>query len=376
VKRRAFTLLEVVVAMTLAITLLSAGVALFLSARRAAIDAAQGAHVNREGQLALRTLFRDLSYLGVGLPPSKAICVDGGCGGQSLGSAVRVGRADGLVIFGDLPLPNAELNGLVALTRLRGDVDSAFVAISSELNGVCAPPNISAPAAMRCQTSRASLVPGAFTADDDCKDGALDARTCPWGLHKWVGTAANPMAVLAVEPSGASHLRSWRGAFADVDNAIGVQLDAPLPRAPFFAPIGGGFLTTLDRVAWSFEKKDGGVCNVSDGSCLLRRLQCWAAPSTPDDPLFPAPGSASRIASTTTLTGCGTATSTGWETVASGVTAFSLRYFSDNDTALPVPLSRADALRVRAIEVELTLLKGTERQTTRQRVLLEGRDVR
>jgi hypothetical protein len=357
--------------------------------RATLVDAATRAQLSRDALVVADMLRRDLRYLGAGAPLATAACVDGGCDGKAFGAAVRMGLATELAFIGDLPDPNAELNGVVQLSRLGGDADSASVSLLSEVSGNCSPWASAAPATAQCSTSVSTMIPGTFiAAEDDCKSSNATARTCPWALNKWQKSGSSPVPLLAIDNLGRPRMRSWDGASTSTDGRyFNLQLSAgpsggsaALVRDDFFQPVGGGYFSHLDRVVWTLESPAGAAC--SDGKCVVRRRQCWGAATDPTALSYPSVGRSTALLSTSTTEpiACTAPDSgTGWEVIATNVSALSFRYYNQTSTELATPLTAANALLVRAIEFELDMFATSpsgkvHKQTIRDRVFLANRD--
>lgn len=384
---RGFSLVEVVVALTLGSGIMAGGLFMFKKTRFVAVEATVRAELARDAQLALDVLGRDLAALGAGVPAGR--CNDASCTpGASLHPAVRRAGPGGFAFLGDAPYPNAELAGAVSIARFAGDADSARVAVTSELNGACMPYASTAAAAFRCRTTATTLVPmGATTTADDCLQGQGDRRTCPWSLAKWqrgvAGTGAT--ALVAVDGRGNFYARRWSGATAAVDQAFGVELTAgaggiaPLPRSEFFTTVGGGHLLNLDRILYSVENATmaGGACSSSD--CVVKRRQCWGLVQDPTAAAFPS-AATGQVLSTTTPSACAAPDDgTPWETILTNVESFAFSYVLVGVAAPVAEVAAVDLPNVRAVDVAFTLVRTTPgggrvlRERVEQRFFLTNR---
>jgi prepilin-type N-terminal cleavage/methylation domain-containing protein len=384
---RGFSLIEVVVALTLSSAIMAGGLFMFKKTRYVAVEATVRAELARDAQLALDVVGRDFATLGAGVPAGK--CNDASCTpGASLHPAVRRAGALYMAFLGDAAYPNAELSGAVSIARFAGDADSARVAVSSELNGACLPYATTAATAFRCRTTATSLVPlDTSSTTDDCFQGQSDGRTCPWSLGKWQrGRAgARRPALVAVDARRKFYARRWSGATAAVDNAFGVELaagaagTAPLPRSEFFVSVGGGHLVALDRVLYSVENAamGGGACSSSD--CVLKRRQCWGLIEDPTAATFPAAGTGQLLSTTTPAACTAPDDGTGWETVLTNIESFSLAYTLVGSSTTVSEVATADLPKVRAVDVTFTTKRDppgggrTLRQRVAQRFFLGNR---
>ncbi|MBM4280082.1 MAG: prepilin-type N-terminal cleavage/methylation domain-containing protein [Deltaproteobacteria bacterium] len=386
----AFTLIELLVALSIAAAIAASAMAMFLVVRLSSLEAAARAQMARDAQVALDTLERDLRGFGAGVPLGVNDDAGSPAEGQSLLPIVRVGRSDNLVFLGDLPYPNAELPGLASLAYVGASGSPAHrIAVTSETSGPCIPP-FGTTGILACRTSATTLLPG-LQAAANCDGGApalvasstaaqfTRARTCPWGMHKWLHGSDGLVYLTLVAVDGTwIERRSSSGGIGneDVDGKfVGTHLDHAFPeggefvgRARFFANAGGGYVATLDRVLFAVEQTSspGTPCGgTAGGDCALRRRQCWGRLQDPSASSFPAAGTTSFIgSSTTSLLNCAAgqtqANGTNWETVLSGIEDLDLRYFEGATTQLVgsgtgQALTAAQAGRVRAVEVEVRL---------------------
>jgi prepilin-type N-terminal cleavage/methylation domain-containing protein len=392
-RRPGFTLLELLVALSMAAVIATMAIAMFLTVRLSSLETATRAQLARDGQAALDAIEHDLRFFGAGVPLGvNGDAVSTSASGKSLLPILRVARDDNLVFLGDQPYPNAELPGLASLAYvgLSGS-DSHRLAVTSETSGVCIPPN-SAPGTgkLGCRTSKTTLLPdlqssadcGSSTPAITTSTTAADfqaARTCPWGMNKWLLGNGGLVYLTVVDAEGKWHERrnqpSGLGG-ADVDGFYrGTHLEHGFPasgdefigRPRFFAAAGGSYVTVMDRVFYAVEDTAtaGTRCaGTAGGDCSLRRRQCWGRLEDPANANFPPAGTSSFVGSTSTQLNCTTASTpedgTPWETIVSGVESVRFRYFQNATTQLAgsgtgAPLTSAQASAVRAIEVEVRL---------------------
>jgi prepilin-type N-terminal cleavage/methylation domain-containing protein len=385
-RHRAFTLLEMIVALTIAGALSTSAIAMFLSVRTAALEADARAQVTRDGQVVLDTIENDLRFFGAGVPLGINDDVGTSASGKRLLPILRVARDDNLVFLGDLPYPNAEFSGIAALAYLNSS-DHRIV-VTSELSGSCIPP-VGSAGELACKTSKTTLLPDLQSAADCAgSSGSVGvsptaaeleaARTCPWGMNKWLIGASDRIYFTIVDAKGRWHERTNR------DNAVGnsdadgkfkaTHLEHEYPASgqhtfassELFGDTGGSYVAILDRVFYAIEESStpGSPCKGTvGGNCILRRRQCWGRLEDPATATFPAGGTSAFVGTSASIANCAANDGTGWETVMSGIEDVTFRYFSDAATQVTgsgtgQPLAATDAQRVKAIEVEVRMRRS------------------
>lgn len=386
---RAFTIIELMVALALGAVLTTAATATLLVARFAATESALKASMARDGQLVMDNIERDLAYLGAGVPKAANADTAGAAVGRSMLPVVRAGLTSNLVFIGDLPYPNAEVPGIAGLARVNGGAPSRTLTVTDEISGPCVPPanNAGAP----CLTSNSTLVPGTYVAADDCDASQPTARTCPWGMRKWQNGSGGDTFLTFVDVAGNWYSRKVTGINAGTPvvafegRYTGVALTAGFPGgagADNIDPttfLGAGYVGNIDRVLYALEDPGapGSACATS--TCALYRRQCWGSVGDPTAAGFPTAGT-SFVGTTSALSGCAAGTDgTGWETLATGISSFSFTYYQ-NTAALSAPLNAGDRTNVRAVEVNLTMTKKIPGQTRnavvnmRRRFFLNNRE--
>lgn len=359
---RGFSLIEAIVALTIAAILMSAALVTFSGGKYTVQESARRAQMARDAQLVLDLLGKDINALGAGVPIGS--CLDG-CSAttEKLSPALRRATSDSLAFLGDAPFPNAELPGVATVTRFAGDANSDKVALMAEVTGPCTPPATSASNAFQCATSATTPLAGTFIATDDCKESQPNARTCPWQLNKWQASNAAPVHLTFVEAAGDFFLRKWDGTTTTVDNHLGIQVQAEsggaavLTRDLFYDPIGSGYVVNIDRILWSVEDAGGGPCDSGD-TCTVRRRQCWGHMDTPSATDFPSADTTAFV-STSNPRNCTAPTDgTGWETIVEGVdgvTDFNIEYFGANGASLGNTVTVANLTNVRSLVVTMSL---------------------
>lgn len=384
---RGFSLVEVIIALTIGAVLMSAALITFSGGKYTAQEAARRAQMARDAQLVLDMLGRDINSLGAGVPIGTCL---NGCSAttEKLSPALRRATSDSLAFLGDAPFPNAELPGVATLTRFAGDANSDTVALIAEVSGPCTPPATSASNAFQCQTSVTTPLAGTFPSSDDCKQAAPTARTCPWMMNKWQASNTAPVHLTFVDAAGDFFQRKWNGTTAVVNNHFGIQVQAEtggaaiLTRDLFYDPIGSGYIVNLDRILWSVEDAGGGTCDSGD-TCTVRRRQCWGHNDTPSAADFPSTGTAAFTSSSTPRNCTAPTDGTGWETLVEGVdgvTDFNIEYFGANGASLGTNVTVANLINVRSLVVNMTLQDRVGqgpilRHTVNQRFFVPNREV-
>jgi prepilin-type N-terminal cleavage/methylation domain-containing protein len=398
----AFTLIEVVVATTLMLIIAAAAVGILSQAYATQAEGATRNQIARDAQLVVDTLSRDLAYAGVGVPRGfrndTADFTGGTRESHQLRPIFRRFKSDHIAFVGDLPYPNADLNGLVNIVKMGSSNTTLFV--NSELSG-CVPPS-SSPGDYECDTATASLV-GRFIGDA-CEAGSL-SRTCPWNQHKWQeGSRPTHIIIGGVDHSwyerevdtDADNNRNYNDAnTVEDDPFLGIELEntapngnnyaggsAALPPARLFSARGGAFASQLDRVFWSLEDTAlGSACSSTTSPfCVLRRRQCFGAVIDPGNSNFPSVGD-SAFRSNITPTDCNPAQDDGteWEVVTDGVRRIDFVAFDGAGNVLTGAWSPALAARVKTIGFTLELerrVPGTSRtvkHTATKRILIRNR---
>lgn len=386
-RQRGFTLIELMVAMMIALITTTAALGVLLVALETQREGAVRASLSRASEHLVDTLGQDLRHFGVGVPrgyerndtgvfviepPLEA--------GAQLRPALRIGRADYLAFLGDLPFPNADLGGLATpvvvgaqLTDPPSRIDDRL-AVTSELSP-CLPPGGSSSSS--CRSSEASFID---VGGEDCDRTTLSAPTCPWGLNKWqkLGDGSVPLVISGLD--GSWMRRTWDMTRTDEERdrllidlddfsfSFGTQrIDARLFAS---ASVGGGVVAHLDRVFYSLESSDGAAptcgedgCTCGDDGCTLWRRHCWGwsiGLTDPDDDDFPRVGAAPIRSSADPADCAPPDLGTPWEEVATGIGHLAFRFYAADGTPLNVPsaaLSAARASQTRSIEVELELAR-------------------
>lgn len=365
---RAFTLLEMLVGAVMALMIASVALGVLVGVQQVQRDAQSRNAIARDAQFALEQLGYDLQFIGVGVPRGESID-----GVDELRPALRIGTADYLAFIGDLPYPNADLNGIAIVNDIKSagtPPDSSQddeIVVTSELSP-CAPE--ASPTTYACPTHQLSLIPIGATAADKCAAGAANARTCPWGLGKWQRDGTGSVQLVFSGPAGRWQAREWSmnnasgaGGTSSLHQRLAVHLDNhdQLQVDQYVSTESGvGIVAHLDRVFYSLEAVGGGACTLGgpDANCVLMRRHCWGPLGSASAAGFPNVGGA-PIGSASNPDNCDASTTppsgTPWETLVNGVDEFSIRYFRDAAHELTPPLDATEAAQVQFIEVALAI---------------------
>lgn len=380
---RAFSLLELFVALACGAVILTATVSVITVLRNTTMASATRAQLDRDLRVVVGLMDRDISFFGAGIPSGN--CIDEGCTGIDLLPLMRRATSSSLVFLGDQPYPNAELNGTMNVVfggQVTPPTADDHAVVTSEVSGGCIPPLTGAAARFQCSTRQKTFVPGVYAASDDCDESSTDARTCPWGMGKLQGDVFRDHVLLATsQNAGDWYRRMWDG---DTENTSPPYLSMhfvhngggaiPIPNLVNYA-----FLSQPDRVFYSFENNAGGACAAPP--CRLMRNQCWGDISAPNAGGFPLEGT-TAIRSTTSMASCDPTASdpegTGWEEVASNVESFSLTYFQNPTTPIASPVATGSLAAVRLVQLDIRLKRTGGGQTiergVRQLYFLKNRE--
>jgi type II secretory pathway pseudopilin PulG len=383
---KGFTLIELMVALGMALAITTAAMGVLMSAMKTQKEATMRAELARDSQFLIDTLSRDLAYLGAGVPRgfegnftgnliASGVFVTNTTAAQlttaapdQLRPALRIGDDDYLAFLGDLPYPNADLNGIVGTGQMDALVDnSTDIAVQSELSP-CAPP-ASAPGNYVCDTRTESYIQGVGGAA--CTQSSINQPTCPWGMNKWQADGGGFVPLVFSAVDGTWYRRRWnRATMAANGGRAQISLNAAqpagtggqLPTKGFVqSTVGGGMGAQLDRVFWSV-RDSGGAAGCGTPPCTLLRRQCWgwnlAGAVDPASASFPVAGGAA-IRPPTVPGDCTTDTQgTDWEEIAGDVEEFTLSFFGPADlpsSPLGTAISIASAANTRVIEVDFLM---------------------
>lgn len=318
-----FTMLELVVALTLSAIILSSLTGLLVATFNERLRTSRRAEMTREGLFVAQLLTNDLRRAGLGVP-----------GGQRISSAERfyapiiagqAGASASLGVLGDFPRPHTQYSTFGSLHHEAPSTNPLRTfSWHNENNGPCSPRN---PPVAPCDVAITSVFfPGEATCD------SLTARTCPWGLKR--AEAGDELIVVdgrgqweAVTLSGNFVYAPFAAVEATADWLGGIWPN----NAPTAAPIGNGegFVASLDRVYW---RRNG---------AKIERRHCWGLGGGPTDAGWPPE---TTEAAPATPTG----TCTPWLPVLRDVVGFDLSFFDrfNNPTTLNAVGRKASVSRV------------------------------
>jgi prepilin-type N-terminal cleavage/methylation domain-containing protein len=289
--RRGFTILEVLVALTIGVVVLGSAVSLVVVAGRHSDAARRRAHLARTASFLDHNLSRDLRHAGLGMPTGPFHSVFASGEGR-FHAPILVGTVTAVGLVGDLPRPDADGAPFGALATIPGSDGTSPPARFwwfNDNNGLCIPSLTPSATGTRCSLAETSrLFPGLGGCDAPGRGGDL---TCPWGRRNllpdeyFVVVAGDGSwalarmpgpgslgASLVVGPSGRHLLFASNSTSADWDPLLwrnaNPQVDPPA------AQRGQGFVSSLDRVFY-FQQGQ-----------TLQRLQCMGVPD-PENPGFP-----------------------------------------------------------------------------------------
>ncbi len=336
-RERGFTILELLVGLTVAAIVLTAVVSLFTETMRTQHRQRSRAELARQGAFLGHMLTQELRVIGLGVPMS--VSVDG-----NLAPPVPVLFAHGQAIgfVADLPRPDATFNTFGFLD----DRPAGFERVMwhTDNNGSCAPQLGGA-----CTITETSAL---YRGDNNACEDAGD-RTCPWSNHRLRpgeffqlvagnGTWANLKSTGSGQSSGGFAMtvasnpdgRDVRGITIDSAKSASQAIGWPAAWTNVTvgdAPVdvrGQGFVTTLDRVFYRFCN---GACGGGSGQTnVLERRQCWG-PVVSNDVSWPTTSAttngAALIDGSFDPTSVPSATCTPWEIAARDVQSVSFTYF-------------------------------------------------
>lgn len=384
-----FTIIELMVVIIISLTISGMALGALLEVKRIQQEASARNQMSRDAQLVMDQLGYDLNYFGVGVPeafPATSQPTISAAAANQMRPALRQAKTTGLVFAGDLPYPNAELNGIVFVAARSSDNDHK-IAVTSEISP-CVPARAGAGVNYTCDPENesspfASHVPSDYTSADTCTEAngwpsapSLPARLCPWGQNKWQRASDNRVALTLGSPGGTWYALKWPDSppFDDItfagsteSNGFGLHLYHGFPSSgeseedddesgEHELPLsivnsngsGTAYVAHIDRVFYSLE------------SGTLYRRQCWGATHAggvdPGHTSWPMVSDAlSTTASTPSF--CSAPTDgTGWETLVSGVGTFALRYFDRENVEVDVtPFTPEKAAKVRVVEATITV---------------------
>lgn len=280
-----FSLVELLVALTLGIIVLGVAVDVTATALRRGSHTRALADLSRDSTFAARLLEQDLRLAGSGVPAGhhiEQLCSGGGACQPVYGAGNTVFRSfvlgadrEAFAFVGDIPREDGNLPALGFLTRRPTGLRTSLM-WHNENNGSCAP---TTPAT--CTTATTSMF---FPGEAGCETDAND-RTCPWGLRRLLAGEAFQIAAgdqnwshsvveTPLELAAPAPAHFTRGlAVGNFDSSEPQPVWPNVsPETPPMGLRGSGWVATLDRV---FFFKEGD---------RLKRVQCRGDvdPSHPD----------------------------------------------------------------------------------------------
>lgn len=338
-----FTLLEVVIAVSISIVVLSVAMGLFVQVAYAGKRARAKAELAREALFAGTVLADELRLAGLGVPKGRRV---GGGAADVLRGPLGKATATELLLVADLPRPDASFSAFGVLhgrpTRSR-----TILAWHTENNGACARHT---DASLDCDVSAHSL----FFAEQGCDVAATD-RVCAWGTKRvvageWLvvgagdGTWQNVRVASTLETAAEAYDAATR-----TGGVRGLRLDAAAPSTwPMdsyasmpFSVVGQPFVASVDRVFWRFDA----------GRRALSRRFCFG-------PVDPAHASWAA-GSTSTPEAVPNTRCTREEVMARDVVAASFAYLDENGAPT------TNLALIRRVDWSFTLEKNVHRRVVR-----------
>lgn len=355
-RARAFSLVEVMVAMVMGVIVLGVAVDVAATALRRGSRSRALADLSRDATFAARLLEQDLRLAGSGVPEGEHIekrCTGGPCqalfgtSSTTFKSFVLSATKTSVGFVGDVPRPDGNFPAIGFLTR-RPTGQRISLMWHTENNGGCAPTE-----PVTCTTATTSLF---FPGEGGCQSDAND-RTCPWGLRRLLAGEALQIVAgdqnwshtvvedpLALEPPAPGH--------GTLGLAVGnFDSSSPLPVWPNVSPEtppmglrGGAWVTSLDRVFFVLEGD------------RLKRIQCRGDvdPSHADWGRPVSFSTSHRGGRPTTPNTCGPP-----ETIARHVRALTFSYFETRANGdvrpLPLPVPQNSLDGVSRVDFAMTL---------------------
>lgn len=310
---RAFTILEVVVALALGVIVVGTAAAVLATTLRDNRRQRVSAGLQRDAEFVSQLLTQEIRLAGLGVPSGRH--VNAAFGGTVPGAfdARRVleASADAMLILGDQPRPDANYP---AFGILHSAPNAALNRISwhTENNGTCIPG--------ACTIGDASIF---FPGGENCT--AATSRTCPW-----YGRLKSGDRIQIASGTGLwSHSAMSSLAPATSGGLVSAQLSVGMDGSGTWTNTGTGsgptglwgqgFVASLDRVGYWYD---------SANRTILRR-QCWGDPD-PDNANWPPPATASILPASFSVdpTGASASTCTADEIIARNVDAVTFRYLN------------------------------------------------
>jgi type II secretory pathway pseudopilin PulG len=379
ISRRAFTLIEIVISMSISLAILAVAASLVAGALRDARRARLAAELGRDAQLLDQYLRTEIPQIGLGVPTATNVQPGYSASGNStFYASMIVADTTQLGFIGDFPRPDAQMNAFGILpSRPSGGDDRIFWL--NDTTGDCFPDD-TAGGARKCTLSDSSIL---FPGDSsDCTTSAT-GRLCPWSMRRialgepfqvvagdgrWFAAAMPTLPTMALSapasapaPAGGV-LHAVRALVLDPPN----KFPSVWPnKDPGDAPggiRGQGYVTTIDRVFYRYDA----------AARTVVRVQCWGDPDPfraewpgPSDPM-PALAALSFGPTTngSTIGGPTNQTCTPAEVVARNVDTVFFQYFDDfGSEVLPQNGINTALLKasIRRIDYNIELVRSDSR---------------
>ncbi|MBI1947977.1 MAG: hypothetical protein HYS27_19965 [Deltaproteobacteria bacterium] len=378
-KPRAFTLIEVVIAMVMGIIVMGTVVTVILVAVQDSKRARTIAAMQRDMAFVGQLLSSELRQAGLGVPldqdtvnpPFGEHIVDafGGAGQTTFYAKVLVAANSQVGIVGDLARDDANyppFGSLHSAPLVTGDTRILW---HNENNGACAKDSTVG----TCRIGDTSLF---FPRPATAGCTAFANRDCPWGVRRllpnerivisdgagrWATARfGNSIQTVNTAPPSTAYTvdmadlstgwgMAWPGLVAGVSAPVGTPT-INIAGNPGEIP-GGGYLSTPDRVFFRLTGTGGATSTCATGApnyCNIERIRCFGDPDPIGNPEFPRATDntingdagatrASFVVNTGTVkSNCGLL-----EVVARNVSNLSFTYFDAADAVVPFPINTA-----------------------------------
>lgn len=352
--RRAFTLVEVIVAGVLSAIILSTVTTIIVNTLVEGKRTRVQQEMARDAALVAQLFAQELRQAGLGVPNKQHInSAYGTVASPSFYASLLVAGDEQIGIVGDLARPDSNFNAYGPLHNRQ--LPTTNIAWHTESNGNCVPDGNGV--GTSCVTGDTSIF---FPGENGC-DATTDFadRTCAWGLRRVLAgdhlvivsgdgrwghaTFGNTINNVAGHNAFAAQLSTgW------VSTVPGDWPDPPSPSLAVTSPVevaGQGWVATLDRVFFKYDL----------ATRTIQRIQCTGDPD-PDHTNWP-PGGAAVIPGTLTYTPGGTggtATTCGpFEIVARHVESLDFDYFNAAGTDVGNPATGATKKLVRRVSYRI-----------------------
>jgi prepilin-type N-terminal cleavage/methylation domain-containing protein len=342
-RSKGFTLLELVVGLSIAGSVLTAAIGILVLATSTMQQNRAEAFMARELSVASQILSRDIRVAGLGVPRANLV----GSPAVQNNRAVIVALGDAIGLQADLPRPDANFPTFGLLdARPAGAGNIAF---HTDNNGSCAPD--SRGGSLSCRTGERSVL---FAGENGCASvGAEKDRTCAWGMKRLRDD--DSFQIVASDGTYANgKIGALRMTSSSAPEGHGVYALAGITGWPATWPnnVGGaaplgirtmGFVSTVDRVFYRHHRD----------TRTLQRMQCWG-PALGNDPNWP-PTTGALPAAPESVAGN---TCTTWEPILRNVEAVTFTYgtcmFCDPNSEVTFRLKTSKLVGTRPVTQEVT----------------------